>query len=107
MTINKLDEFDNEEDFDVVTFNIDNIKSKIPTYKSEKLCEMIVADQYFECYKEMSACCMEELAKRREAGDVFNFEQFINDSMKELPVINLIIPDLGTVLRSLIGQVKK
>jgi len=108
MTTNKLDdEFDDEEDFDVVTFDLDSIKLKIPTYTSKKLCEMIVADRYFGCYKEMAVFCMEELAKRREAGDAFNFEQVITDSMKELPVLDFIVPDLGTVLRSLIGQGKK
>ncbi len=109
MTTNKFDPFDDEDDdLDFVEFNLDNIKAKIPGYTSEKLCEMIVCDRYFGCYKEMSEACMEELAARRAKGDAFKFESYINESMKELPVLDFSIPDLGSVLRTLIAQqVKK
>lgn len=107
MTIDNLDD-NSEDDFDFVDFNIERIKAKIPGFTSKKLCEMIVCDRYFGCYKEMAAACMEELAKRRLAGDDFKFEEVIDGGLKELPVLDFVIPDLGTVLRSLIGtQVNK
>ncbi len=106
MTNDNLDD-DNEEDFDFVQFNIEKIKSKIPSYTSKKLCEMIVCDRYFGCYKEMAAACMEELALRRAAGDNYKFEETIDSGLKELPILDFVVPDLGTVLRSLIGQAAK
>jgi hypothetical protein len=105
MTTNKFDPFDDEnDDLDFVEFNLNKIKEKIPSFSSEKLCEMIVCDRYFGCYKEMSEACMEELAARRLKGDTFKFETYITDSMKELPVLDFSLPDLGSVLRTLIAQ---
>lgn len=106
MTNSNDEEFDDESEFELADFNIDVIKSKIPTYSSKKLCEMIVCDRYFGCYKDMAALCMEELSKRRQEGDNFNFEEVINNSMKELPVLDFAVPDLGVVLRGLIGQAR-
>lgn len=104
MTNNEHEPFEDEDgDFDNVEFNLDKIKSKIPTYSSEKLCEMVVCDRYFGCYNEMSLACMEELAARRIKGDKFDFEDYINKSMAELPVLNFDIPDLTTTLRGLVG----
>ena len=105
---NPIDEIDDDDsEFELAEFDIEKIKSKIPTYSSKKLCEMIVCDRYFNCYKDMAEFCMEELAARRIKGDDFKFEEFINESMKELPVLDFNVPDIGTVLRGLIGQAGK
>lgn len=101
---NKLDDFDSAEPIIPAPLNVDKIKELLPTYTSEKLCEMIVCDRYFGCYKDVAIMCMEELARRRIAGDEFNFESYIENSLKDMPVIDLSIPDLGDVLRQLTGK---
>jgi hypothetical protein len=47
---------------------------------------------------------MEELANRRVAGDTFDFETYIEKSFNELPKLDFAIPDLGDVLRQVIGR---
>lgn len=100
-----LDDFDDDsEDLEDISLNLEMIKDKLPKYASKKLCDMIVCDRYFGCYKEMSIMCMEELAARRIAGDNFDFESYIDNSYKELPKLDFSIPDLGDVLRQAIGR---
>jgi hypothetical protein len=101
---NKLEDFENEESLIAAPLDTNKIKDKLPTYSSEKLCEMIVCDRYFGCYKDVAIMCMEELANRRIAGDPFSFETYIENSLKDMPVIDLSIPDLGDVLRQLTGK---
>jgi hypothetical protein len=84
-----------------------NVKEKLPTFTSEKLCEMIVCDRYFGCFNEIAIDCMEELAKRRIEGSDFEFEKYIEKSFAELPVLEFKIPDLGDVLRTIIGSRNK
>jgi hypothetical protein len=79
-------------------FDLDLIKSNIFKYSSQKLCEMVVCDRYFGLEQKISVICMEELARRRIAGDIFDFEDVIDKSYKELPVLNFEMPDLRTVL---------
>jgi len=86
------------------SLNIDLVKQNLPKYNSQKLCEMIVCDRYFGCYKEIALMCMEELASRRIAGDEYNFEDYIESAFTELPVLNFNIPDLGDVLRQVISR---
>jgi hypothetical protein len=47
---------------------------------------------------------MEELAKRRMAGDTFNFESYIDQAYNELPVLDFSMPDIRTVLQQAIGR---
>lgn len=107
----KNDFFDLEDDISLddlspgEPLNIEEIKGKLPTYSSDKLCEMIVCDRYFGCYKEIGVICMEELAARRIAGDPYNFEEYIEKAFGQLPELNLnILPDLGDVLRQVLGR---
>jgi hypothetical protein len=46
---------------------------------------------------------MGELAKRRISGDTFNFENHIEQIQKELPIIDLTMPDLRTILNQAVG----
>ena len=87
-----------------VTLDLDLVKSLIPQYSNEKLCEMIVCDRVFGFEHKISVMCMEELAKRRIAGDVFNFESYIDQVQKEFPVLDFTIPDIRTVLNQAIGR---
>lgn len=94
-------EDDNEE---FTELNFDEVKNNLPTYSSEKLCEIIVCDRYFGCYKKIAIMCMEELANRRLNGDDYAFEDYIQKSFNELPKLDFTIPDLGDVLRQVIGR---
>lgn len=96
--LDELDELENEEDGSS-QLNIDLVKKNLNSYSSNKLCEIIVCDRYFGCYKEIAIICMEELARRRLAGDDYAFEDYIQKSFNELPKLDFSIPDLGDVLR--------
>jgi hypothetical protein len=102
------DNFDDlEDDLEEMTFvqmDTQKIKDKIPTFTSKKLCEMIVCDRYFGCYREIGLACMEELATRRIAGDEFDFESYIEKALAELPPLDFSIPDLRNVLQGLLAK---
>jgi hypothetical protein len=82
-----------------VTLDLNVVREKAPTYTSEKLCEMIVCDRYFGCFRDVAIICMEELARRRAAGDVFNFESHIDEAYKKLPKLDFKIPNLRDVMQ--------
>jgi hypothetical protein len=81
------------------------VKEKIPTFTSEKLCEMIVCDRYFGCFREVALSCMEELGKRRSDGSDFQFETHIDQAFNSLPKLQLGLasPDLRDVLQQAIS----
>ena len=90
-----------------VKLDIEIIKKNLPEYSNEKLSEMIVCDRYFGFDKKISTICMEELAKRRIAGDTFNFEEYIDKVHKELPILDFAIPDIRAVLNQAIKMRNK
>lgn len=105
MIDDNFDNFDDDlEEVNFIELDTQKIKEKIPTFTSKKLCEMIVCDRYFGCYREIGLACMEELASRRIAGDEFDFESFIDESLSELPALDFSIPDLRNVLRGLLAN---
>jgi len=104
MTNNFIDLDDDEDDIESVPLDINTVKEELPTYTSEKLCEMIVCDRYFGCYKDIAIMCMEELAARRAAGDQYDFETHIDKSLADMPKLDFVMPDLGEVLRKLAGK---
>lgn len=104
MTIDEFDNLDADEDLEDTPLDLDKIKANLSKYSSEKLCEMIVCDRYFGCYKELAIICMEELANRRIAGNQYDFESYIEKSYNELPKLDFSIPDIGDVMRQVIGR---
>ena len=109
MTNKELEDFfleeESEEDTENVTLDFDQIKSNLPQYSKEKLCEMIVCDRYFGFEQKISLMCMEELARRRLEGDTFNYEDHIAKISKELPELNLnAAPDIRTILNQAISR---
>lgn len=78
--------------------DIEKIKENISEYDSEKLCEMIVCDRYFGLEQKISTICMEELARRRIAGENFDFESRIDMALKTLPSLKFVMPDFRTAL---------
>jgi|SRR5579885_2384605 len=87
-----------------VTLDLDLIRKNLPQYTSQKLCEMIVADRYLSFNKEMGVMCMEELARRRTAGDPFEFEKYIDDAFNSLPKLDFKLSDIRSVLQQAIGR---
>jgi hypothetical protein len=83
-----FEDLNSGEPIEDVKFDIDVIRSKIPTHSSKKLCEMIVTARYFGLHSDLDVYCMEELASRRLNGDTFDFESYIDESTKELPVLD-------------------
>lgn len=83
-------------------FETDEIIKNVPTYTSKKLCSMIICDRYLGINEKIAVVCMEELAKRREGGDTFDFESFIEQEFSKLPKLDFSVPDLRTVLGNLV-----
>lgn len=108
MTNKELEEFlDSDEPMEEVKLDMDKIKENLPLYSNEKLCEMIVADRYLGFGKKISVICMEELAKRRVAGDTFHFESHIDKVQSEMPELNFNMPDIREVLNQAIAMRNK
>lgn len=87
--------------------SVEVIKSKLPFYSTQKVAEMVVCSRYLSFDNEITVSCMTELAKRREAGDTFPFESFIESSLKVLPPLNFGLPDLRTMLSQASKRGKK
>ena len=73
--------------------DIDNI----PSFTSEKLADIIVLNRYLGLYDDLAAEAMEELVKRREAGETFEYEAYINENLKNLPKIELKMPQFNSL----------
>lgn len=72
-------------------------KKNVPKMTDERLCEIIVSFRYLGIMQDESILAMEELANRRENGQVFDFENRINELSKDLPQINI---DINKVLKT-------
>ena len=92
------------EPIEEVKLNMEQVKANLPQYSDEKLCEMIVCDRYFGFQEKIAPVCMEELAKRRAAGNTFDFESYISQAYNELPVLDFTIPDIRSVLHQAMGR---
>ena len=66
----------------------------VENFSSPKLCSIIVANRYLNTNRQLAILAMQELAKRRDNGDLFDFEKEINDQLKDLPQINFNLNDL-------------
>lgn len=85
------------------SFTQEEIIRNIPNFSSEKLCSMIACHRYLGFSEEIAIASMEELGKRRINGDAFEFEQFIDNCLADLPPLSFNTPDL----RQLIQQIGK
>ena len=99
-----LDDLLSDDPIEDVKWDMDLIKSNVPQYTNEKLCEMIVCDRYFGFDQEISSVCMAELANRRVDGNHFDFESYIYKISKELPELNFGNVEIGTILKQMIGK---
>lgn len=96
-----------DEPVEMMKLDPEKIRENLPQYSSQKLCEMIVCDRYFGFGQEISTMCMEELAKRRIAGDAFAFEEHINQVYNQLPSLDFNMPDIRSVLQQAINIRKR
>jgi hypothetical protein len=81
---------DNEEfNSEFIGFDFDKIENNISNYLSNKLCEMIVCNRYFDFNKKITELCMKELSRRRLDGDSFDYESYIEKISKELPELKI------------------
>lgn len=65
-------------------FSNNNIKNA----GSKNLAGYVVAYRLLNIHKELSILCMEELMIRRSNGDDFNFEEYIENELKDAPKPN-------------------
>lgn len=54
-------------------------------YSTVKLCQIIVTARYLGSMREEAVACMQELALRRQSGEEFLYENFIENELKKLP----------------------
>jgi hypothetical protein len=101
----EFDELDSPE-MEYKPLDIEVVRKMIPTYSSQKLCEMIVCDRYFGCFRDVSVMCMEELAQRRLDGDQFPFEKVIDEGYKTLPELKVGNVNIRDVLQQAIRNQK-
>lgn len=107
MTDEKDDNFDDLESFEIPELDVREIIEHFGDYSSVKLCEIIISDRYLGINPDLALACMEELGKRREKGEVFDFEGYIEKEFSDLPKLDLAIPDLQTVLAQVISGMRK
>lgn len=66
---------------------------------SKALAAQVVAYRIFKLQKDFAIACMEELAKRRQLGDPFDYETFIEEEIKKIPEIpNLDLKSINNLL---------
>jgi hypothetical protein len=92
-----------ELDSDDSEFNLEDFKKNISSFTPQKLCQIVVCYRYLNFNPDLATLCMEELGERRVHGLVFDFEEHIEKSLKELPSLNFSMPDLGAIM----SQIKK
>lgn len=83
----------------------EKILVQLDQYSSAKLAEMIVAHRYLGISETICVAAMQELGKRRAAGDDFDFETFIAENSSTLPKLEIKVPsmDLSSLLQMLKG----
>jgi len=76
----------------------------IQEYTSIQLCDIIITNRYLNIFKEKAIIAMQQLSLKRQNGDNFDYESYIEDNLKTLPDINIDIKNsynLVGVLESL------
>jgi len=98
-----------EEDLvnNALPLDSEELKAKVLASPSDALCEIIVCDRYFGGYEKLAIACMEELGKRRINGENFDFETYIDNSLKDLPVIDFKLPNISDAIKQMISMQRK
>jgi hypothetical protein len=91
-------------DEEPTVLDLEVVRANLPSYDIVKVCDMVVSERYLGLNKEIGLMCMHELARRRSAGDPFNFEAYIEQAHKSLPVLPIGNLDLRSILGSLVAS---
>lgn len=89
------------EDLDDIEMNESEVKSRIHEFSTTKLCDLIINYRYLGLFRELYVASMEELSKRRQNGDNFDFEKYIEENLNKLPKITLQVDNLYGALEQL------
>lgn len=100
------EELEDEEDSDQAFWNL-SVVDDLKNYSTQKICNLIVCDRYLSLNKEIRVVCMEELAKRRLAGEQFEFEKYIEETLESLPEINISVPNFADIILKMSEMNKK
>ncbi len=73
----------------------------VSTFSSEKLGDIVVMYQYLSLYHDLSVAAMQELALRREKGEIFDYEGYISLNLNKLPKLSFELPPLNTLVNQL------
>lgn len=80
-----------------MSFNIKNCPS-------DCLCDIIVSFRQLGMNKDIHIEAMKELCSRRKDGDLFKFEECIEEKLRELPSLDLNINSKNAILSDLLKQ---
>lgn len=89
------------EDDDSELLSEEELSKQIDTYHSHKLCDIVIAYRYLGMFKNIYKLCMQELGKRRAGGDLFDFEQYIENNLETMPKINFKVDDISGALKNI------
>lgn len=64
-------------------------------FSNTKLCEIVITNRYIGVMRDEAVLSMEELVKRRNNGDNFDYETYIQQEFEKLPKLDL---DLNKIL---------
>jgi hypothetical protein len=67
----------------------EEFSANLKSFTVKKLCEIIITARYLGSMNGEAVICMEELAKRRAEGELFDYESFIENETKKLPNIQI------------------
>jgi thymidylate synthase ThyX len=101
-----LSDLNSDEPIEDVKLDLEKVKENIVNFSDEKVAEMIICDRTFGFEQKISAICMKEIARRRVAGNTFNFEEYIKEKEKEMPSLDFKIPDLSGVIKTVMEGIK-
>ena len=69
-------------------------KEDVSSFDSDKLCSLVACNRYLSVDKNMEVLAMQELSKRRQSGDNFDFESKIEEYGKRFVPIDTNIPEV-------------
>lgn len=75
-----------------------SLEESIPNFSSEKLCSLIASNRYLKFNEEVEKMAMIELAKRRSNGEVYDFENKIQEMSKSFVPLNTKLPNVYDLL---------
>jgi hypothetical protein len=74
--------------------DLEEFKNKLSQTSEEKLCEIIATNRYLGIMKDAAILSMQELATRRQNGNIYPYEEKIEKIIKSLPPIDLKIKSI-------------